>query len=531
VEIPDLGYRATLPTVLRRAAREFGDDIFLVTERDRVSYRDVEADSRALAEHLLAIGVGKGTRVGLFLPSSRDWVVGWAAAGRIGALVMPFSTHYRAPELRTALRIGDVDTLIVRSSLFGRDQGPFLDEVVPGLAGAETGPVYLAELPYLRRVVVLDEDGGTTGREERVSDELLEAIEAEVVPADELITIFTSGTTADPKGVVHTHGALMRKSASLAEVGGGATPGGRNFVGMPMFWVGGVQNVAGALQLRTKLVFQERFDAETALELIEREDVTAVAAWPNVINRLRRHPSATTRDLSRAGMLALPPDVNLVGLGHSQLGMTESLGPHSAGPRPGAPDEERAVPLPAHLVGSFGAPLASFEHRVVDPDTGLDVPPGVEGELWVRGWSMMVGLYKHERADSFEDDGWFRTGDKVSIRDGYVFFTGRLTEMIKPRGANVAPREVELALEALPNVHAAFVFGVPDGVDGEQVAAVLVPETGLALDPDDVRSRLRERIASYKVPTLVRVADSDQVPWLATGKPDKRRMLAWFARS
>jgi acyl-coenzyme A synthetase/AMP-(fatty) acid ligase len=236
-------------------------------------------------------------------------VVALAAPGRLGAPPMPHSTLDRAAELRAALRIGDVDTLVVRSSLFGRDQRELLDEVSPGLSAAVAAPVFLADLPFLRRVVVL---GGAVD-EHGVSDELVAAIEDEVVPADELITIFTSGTTADPKGVVHTHGALMRKSSSLAEIGGGATPGGRHFVGMPVFWVGGVQNIAGGLQLGTRIVCQERFDPENALELIEREGVTAVSAWPNTLARLRRHPSAADRDLSRAGLLALPADVNYAG--------------------------------------------------------------------------------------------------------------------------------------------------------------------------------------------------------------------------
>jgi acyl-CoA synthetase (AMP-forming)/AMP-acid ligase II len=523
--VPELGYPATLPAVLRRAGREFGDEIFLVTEAHRVSFRDVDVASRELAKRLVALGVGKGTRVGLFLPSSRDWVVAWAAAGRIGALVMPFSTHYRASELRVALRVGDVDTLIVRRSLFGREQLELLDEVAPGARRGADEPVFLTEVPYLRRMLVLGEALG----EADVPDALLEEIEAEVTPADDLMTIFTSGTTAEPKGVVHTHGALMRKSASLAAIGGGATPRGRTFVGMPMFWVGGVQNVAGGLQLGTKVVCQERFDAEVALELIEREEVTSVSAWPNTLARLRRHPSAATRDLSKAGMLALPPDVDYAGLGHSQLGMTETLGPYSGGPRASALDEERAFPLPEHLRGSFGAPLPGFELRIVDPTSGIDVEPGAEGEIWVRGYSMMSGLYKHERSESFDADGWFHTGDRASIRGGYVFFTGRLTEMIKTKGANVAPREVEQALEALPEIQAAFVVGLPDSVDGERVVAVVVPEVGMAVTPDSVRTQVVERISSYKVPSQIQLVETDDIPWLATGKPDKRRMAEWFS--
>ena len=524
--VPDLGYRPTLPTVLRRAAEMFGDETFLVTEDDRVTFREVDEESRSLAKRLLALGVGKGARVGLYLPSSRDWVVAWAAAGRIGALVMPFSTLYRAAELRQALRIGDVATLIVRPVLFGRDQMDFLADVAPGLAAARQHPRFSAELPFLRRVVVLGDDVGDVV----VTDELLEAVEAEVTPADDLNVIFTSGTTAEPKAVVHTHGALMRKSASLTEIGGYATPHGRIFIGMPLFWVGGLQNIAGGLQLGTRVVCQERFDAEIALELIEREEVTSVSAWPNLIARLRTHPSAASRDLSKAGMLAVPAAMLSAGLmGHSQLGMTESLGPHSGGARANAPDEERARPLPARFAGSFGAPLAGFEHKIVDPESGAAVAPGERGEICVRGYSMMSAMYGRERLEVFDADGWFHTGDEGSMRDGYLFFVGRLTEMIKTRGANVSPREVEIALEQLPDVETAFVVGVPDDEEGERVAAAIVPGPGSELDADDIRDRLRELVSPYKVPSQILVLREEEVPWLATGKPDKASLLERLA--
>jgi acyl-CoA synthetase (AMP-forming)/AMP-acid ligase II len=528
MHVPELGYRPTLPTVLRRAADLFNRETFLVTENDRVTFRDIDDDSRALAKRMLGLGIGKGTRVGLFLPSSRDWVVSWAAAARVGALVMPFSTLYRAVELRQALRLGDVDTLIVRRVLFGRDQLEFLDEVVDGLAAACERRRFLDELPYMRRVIVLGDDAA--GPE--VTDQLLEAVEAQVTPSDECTVIFTSGTTAEPKAVVHTHGALVRKSASLTEIGGYATPRGRIFIGMPLFWVGGIQVIAGGLQLGTRVVCQERFDAAAALELIEREEVTTVSAWPNLIARLREHPSAETRDLSKAGMLAVPAAVLSSGLmGHSQLGMTESLGPHSAGARSGASPEERARPLPERLRGSFGAPLPGFEHRIVDPATGADASAGEIGEIWVRGYSMMTGFYKRERIDVFDDDGWFHTGDLGYLRDGYLFFTGRLSEMIKTRGANVSPREVELVLEQLADIGAAFVVGVPDDQEGERVAAAVVLADGAALDVDELRSQLREVMSPYKVPSQFLMLQEDEVPWLATGKPDKTRIRERLARS
>ena len=138
-------------------------------------------------------------------------------------------------------------------------------------------------------------------------------------------------------------------------------------------------------------------------------------------------------------------------------------------------------------------------------------------------YGLMHGYYKQERADVFDANGWFHTGDRVFLHDGRAWFVGRTTEMVKARGANVAPREVELFLEEeFDEVLYAFVLGLPHPEFGEQVAAVLVPTRGSTLDPDDIARRAREQISSYKVPTRIDVWDEADVPWLGSGKPDKR---------
>src|SRR5262249_28738816 len=157
------------------------------------------------------------------------------------------------------------------------------------------------------------------------------------------------------------------------------------------------------------------------------------------------------------------------------------------------------------LRGSFGPPVPGMEHRIVDPDTSLDVADGVEGEICVRGDSLMEGLHKRERADTFDPDGWYRTGDRGYLRGGLLFFTGRLTEMIKTGGANVAPREVELAIEALPGVQAAFVVGVPDADRGELVGCLVCPEAGHEVDAAAIRSALAPTLSSYKIPRHILV--------------------------
>ena len=528
MEVPELPYEPTLPVVLRRAAAEFGDTPFVITSDETITYAELDERSRALARTLLAMGVGKGTRVGIHFPNSVDWVVAWAAAARVGALTMLFSTLYAPAELTRALRLGDVGVLLAPATMFGRDHEAFLEAAIPGLADVDDprAPLFVDATPYLRSVVLFGTPTRAWARaasataDVPVPDAVLQAVEDAVVPADELLVIFTSGSTSEPKAVVHTHGGVFRKTALTCP--GMPAPGQCVFLGQTFFWVGGILNLGAALQNGATLVTQPKPEAGEALDLIERTRATMVVAWAATGERLRAHPSFPGRDLSfipQLTMVAGDPTLR-----HNSLGMTETVGPHTGFARPGAPDDERATPLPERLRGSWGAPLPFIEHKVVDPQTGADLAEGEEGEVCVRGYCVMARRYKHERHEIFDDDGWFHTGDRGAFRGGYLYFTGRLTDMIKTHGANVAPREVELALEDLPDIAQAYVFGVPDADRGEIVAAAVVAHEPGALDLDAVREQLSTTLSSYKVPRrFVPIEDGD-VPWLGSGKPDRLRI-------
>jgi len=172
--------------------------------------------------------------------------------------------------------------------------------------------------------------------------------------------------------------------------------------------------------------------------------------------------------------------------------------------------------------------VPGVEHKIVDPVTLEEVPVGATGEVWLRGYSLMLGLHKRERADTFTADGWYRTGDAGHFdEDGHFYFTGRMGDLIKSAGMNITPRDVELVLEAMPEVAMAFVAGVPAGERGEDVAAAVALRPGEALDEDEVRARVKAEIASYKVPRHVAVfASQTELPWLDSGKVDRRRLTA-----
>jgi acyl-CoA synthetase (AMP-forming)/AMP-acid ligase II len=511
-EAPELPFRATVGDALQHAAARWPDHDFVVTPARHMTYAQAEEDSDRLARRMLAAGMGKGTRVGLYFPYGQDWVLAWLAASRIGALVMPLATTYRPAEIRKVLRIGDIDTLLTARVVLGHDMQDMLEASVPGLADA-TGPrLYLPDAPSLREVWLTGDvlpSGGDRAwatpldldavPDAAVTAELLRAVEAEVVPADLAQVTYTSGSSADPKGVVHTHGTVVRATAALAALQTADGTPARFFCAFPFFWIGGTLILGAALQTGATVLVTERFDPGAALDLIEEAQATHVVGWPTLLQVMRDHPSFPGRTLPDIpGLTVGPADVALVG-----------------GPVPGIP-AHRGM---SETVGN----ITSVGYRVVDPESGLEVPDGEEGELWVRGYGLMDGYYKQERADVFDVDGWFHTGDRVFLHGGRAWFVGRTTEMVKARGANVAPREVELFLEEeFDEVLYAFVLGLPHPEFGEQVAAVLVPARGRTLDPDDIVRRAREQISSYKVPTRIDVWSEDDVPWLGSGKPDKR---------
>jgi acyl-CoA synthetase (AMP-forming)/AMP-acid ligase II len=400
--------------------------------------------------------------------------------------------------------------------------------------------VLVEDMPYLRQVYVvgactrpwarsldLSDDGGALdgelSRAEYGSEDLLTAVEDAVTPADLMAVIFTSGATSDPKGVMHTHGAQVRHGWNLAHhFGAGTSQADRVFCALPFFWIGGLSyQLLGALAVGSTVLCVERFTAEAALDLMERERATRFVGWGSQVSAVLEHPSTPQRDLSSAPMFApRVGDEADTGLRHTSLGMTETSGPHTA-----CPPAEAGRLLPEEMRGSFGRPLPFVHHRIVNPETGAVVGDGEEGELCVRGYNLMAGLYKRERADIFDDDGWYHTGDRCVFRDGYLYYLGRLGDMIKSRGANVAPREVESVLEARAEVQAAIVVGLPDPDHGEIVAAVVVPTYPGAVDVAALAAHAREHLSPYKVPGEITVLDEDAVPWLPTGKPDKQAVV------
>jgi len=524
----------TVPVFIRGLAERHDARELIVQDERRLGFAEAEARSARLARELLARGVAKGARVAILFPNGPEWVVAWLAATRIGALAVPINTFYKTRELAWTLRHCDADTLLCASTFLGHDYPARLEEISPTLAASRAPGAFLPELPFLRRVVVsgpcdrpwaLDlealEAGG--GEAAGVDEAFLRAVESEVRPADEMVMLYSSGSTADPKGAVHTHGSLLAHARNLSahrDLKGSD----RVWSPMPFFWVGGlVFAFVGNLQAGATTLCEAVFDPGRTLAFLERERATIAVGWPHFGRALAEHPDAKTRDLSalRAGNVPdiLPPEVVPADPARraNALGMTETCGPHTWS----------EGPLPEAEAGSFGRAVPGVEHKIVDPETGETLPPGELGEICVRGYSLMQRLYKVPRHETFDPDGYYHTGDAGFFdARGLLWFKGRLGEMIKSGGANVTPREVEAVLVSYPEVKAAYVTGVADGERGQNVAAAVVAEAGASLEAAALKRRVKADLSAYKVPRHLWVVDAAELPFTDSGKIDKRRLTA-----
>jgi acyl-coenzyme A synthetase/AMP-(fatty) acid ligase len=430
------------------------------------------------------------------------------------------------------LRHADVELLLTAGRFLSHDYLERLEQIAPDLASARA-PLRLAELPFLRRVAVFGE-GARAWAEPAAAllatprdDAFLRAVEAQVSPADPLVILYSSGSTADPKGAVHAQGAVLRHAHALGSARD-VKESDRVWSPMPFFWVGGfVFALLGNVQAGACTLCEEVFDPERTLRFLERERATIAIGWPHFGKALAEHPTRRERDLSalRGGNVPdiLPDEVCAADpeLRTNALGMTETCGPHTWG------GQGR---LPESLRGSFGCALPGVEHKVVDPESGETLPAGRPGEICVRGYNVMLGLHKVERERVFDADGFYHTGDGGFFDErGVLYFQGRLGEMIKSGGANVTPAEVEAALAAQPEIREAYVVGVPDAERGELVAAAVVLAENARLDADELRARLRRELAAYKVPQRVRFAAPGSLPFTDSGKIDKRRLRALLA--
>jgi acyl-CoA synthetase (AMP-forming)/AMP-acid ligase II len=315
---------------------------------------------------------------------------------------------------------------------------------------------------------------------------------------------------------VHTHASLLTHQVNLNAIRG-LSADDRLFCNSPFFWIGGLAfGLLATLVAGSTLVCSNAVDASDTLDLIETRRPTITNGFASAITHLARHDSFARRDLSsmRRGNLypIMPADARPADpeLRHNMLGMTEAGGTLLISADESDQPEDRR--------GSYGTPAP-----------GASVAAGDVGELWIRGPHLMQRYYRRSREECFDPDGWFHTGDLVCADlDGFVYFIGRRTSMIKTSGTNVSPAEVEKVIAAVTGGTVAHVVGLPDPDRGEVVAAVIVVDDGERFDEDGLRALLGQELSAYKVPRRFVALPSDEVPVLSSGKVDVRALRKVF---
>jgi fatty-acyl-CoA synthase len=529
----------TVGALLARIAARWPtrDALVVPPQGVRWSWREFDDRVSRLAAGLLALGLARGDRIGIWSLNRSEWVLMQFASARAGLVLVNINPAYRTHELEYALRLVDCKALVLARAFKRSDYVGLLRDVVPELDGSAPGALHAQALPSLRHVLLLGdgEDIPGTWRFDAIADcrdpaahARLDAIEAQLDPHDAINIQFTSGTTGSPKGATLTHHNIVNNGYFIGECMR-FTEQDRLCIPVPFYHTFGMvlANLACVTHGACMVLPGEGFDPLVTLRTAEDERCTALHGVPTMFIAMLDHPRFAEFDLStlRTGIMAgstCPMEVMRQVMQRMHMsdvtiayGMTETS-PVSFQTTPGDPVDRR--------VDSVGRIHPHVEVRIVDKD-GATVPRGVIGELHTRGYSVMRGYWKDpaRTAEAVDADGWMHTGDLATIDDeGWCRIVGRLKDMLIRGGENIYPREIEEFLHAHPDIVDVQVFGVPDPKFGEEACAWIRLAEGATTTAADIRDFCHGRIAHYKVPRYIEFVSA--YPMTVSGKVQKNLM-------
>ena len=528
----------TLGDLLLRAAQRFPDRDALIFPHTRLTYEQLAGNAFEHARSLIALGIEPGEHVGILMPNCPEFIELLFGIVLAGGVAVTVNARYKSDELAYVVENADLKA-IVTSSLASEyvDFAGLLRDALPGLADApDPRTLALDRAPLLRYATRLGVDtppGFLPWEDFRAAaaDHSRVAVDERrlaVQPADPGIMMYTSGTTSNPKGCPLAHGKLVRTGVALNRERYFLDAGDRFWAPLPMFHMASILPLVACIDAGCALLSMNRVDAGVALEMMEREGATvAFPAFPTITNELIAHPRFAKTDLSRLRRINNVAPVEMLrqfqrafpqAVQTGAYGMTELCGIVSCN----HPEDD-----PESRLHTCGKPFVGLEVRVVDPETLEELPPEERGEIWVRGYSVFDGYYKspEKNAESFHE-GWFRTGDLCSVDgEGHIAYHGRLKDMLKVGGENVAAVEIESLLSTHPAVKLVQVIGVPDARLLEVAAAFIELEDGARVTEEEIIGYCRGRIASFKAPRHVRFVDE----WpMSSTKVQKFRLREMF---
>jgi fatty-acyl-CoA synthase len=535
--VPLLGH--TIGEALNRAAAEFGDcDALIVRHQNiRYTYRQLLDEVNRAARALLAVGVQRGDRVGIWSANTAEWMLTQYAAAKVGAILVNINPAYRLRELEYALNQSGISVLVAARAFRRTDYVEMLVGLMPELSTTPAGALDARAVPALRHIVYLGTEGAPGGTawtdfvqlENRVSRADLRDREAELQFDDPANIQYTSGTTGSPKGATLSHHNILNNGFFVGEALR-YTAADRICVPVPFYHCFGcvMGNLAAVTHGSAIVVPALSFEPEATLRAIDAERCTSVYGVPTMFIAMLDHPGfdAVRLESLRTGVMAGAPCpvevmrqvIDRMHAGEVTIcyGMTET----SPVSFQSAVDDDLDV-----RISTVGRVHPHLECKIVDPETGAIVPRGAAGELCTRGYSVMLGYWNDAEATANAIDAarWMHSGDLAIMRDdGTVNISGRIKDMIIRGGENIYPREVEEFLYTHPAVREVQVIGVPDTKYGEEVCAWITLRDGQAATVEELRDFCRGQIATCKIPRYIRF--TAEFPTTVTGKIQKFKM-------
>lgn len=525
----------TYPRLLRLQANMRPDALAIVTPAYAITWRQLADQAEQLGAALLALGVAPADKVGILMANCCEWVAWAHGATGIGAIVVPANTRFREEELAYQLKASDTRVLIMQKRLGDADFLGMILKLVPELKTAKAGAWASAAFPELRQVICIDAASGEVPGIMAMTDVLRLAspdridqargAQDKVRPQDAALIQYTSGTTAFPKGAMLSHYGTARNAFHVNErlhIG----PDDRIYAPGPFFHVAGTTlGILLGLLSGATIYTQPKFDPPAVLETIEEEGITVYNGVDSLFITLFKHPAfrpAALATISKGWIASSPDIVRMVHRDMGLGGITNVFGISEASPNVTICDLDDPAELRAE---TCGYPHPDCAVKIVDPQTQAELPPGEQGEICFRGYSLMLGYYKNpaETAKAIDGDGWLHTGDRGLLRPtGELEYFGRIKDMLRVGGENLAPAEVEEVLCQYPKVRQAAVVGLPDERLVEVPAAALELKPGEQCTAEEIVDFCKSRLAAYKIPRTIAFVDA--LPMTGSGKIQKFRL-------
>ena len=534
----DVLIEETFSRVLDRVVDEFPDQYaFRYTTLDYTrTYSQFRDDVDTCARALMAMGVRKGAKVAVWATNVPQWYITFWAATKIGAVLVTVNTAYKIHEAEYLLRQSDTHTLVLVEGWRDSDYAGIIRELCPELSVSTPGqPLHIKRLPFLRNIVTVGfamkgclswEEFLT--RHKKTPQEALLQRAAQVQPDDVCNMQYTSGTTGFPKGVMLTHRNIVNDGKCIGDRMDLSTAD-RMMIQVPMFHCFGmVLAMTASMTHGTSLFPLPYFSPKPALSCIHQEKITAFHGVPTMFIALLEHPDFPKTDFShmRTGIMAGSPcPISVMRDVVDKMHMTEiTIVYGQTEASPGCTMSSTDDPLEVRVT-TVGRAMPEIECKIVDPETGADLPDNVTGEFVARGYNIMKGYYKMPRAtqEAIDKDGWLHTGDLACrTPEGNYRITGRLKDMIIRGGENIYPKEIEEFIYTHPKVSDVQVIGVPDEQYGEEIMAVVILKEGQTMTEDELKQFVRDHMARHKTPRYVQFVSA--FPTNAAGKILKYKM-------